>query len=132
MPSASRAFISTGKIHPYSNLEIKNTNIEEISISEMKKRIHNTEQAYFKEAFEQRNHSYFMSLSEGGSWPAWLKSRGAGIRTDRTGSRQASLCPPRPRSTAASRARMPREEKGLHHYEQDKIWLQLQSYSWQY
>ena len=69
----------------------------------MKKHIHNTDQAYIKAACEQREHAYFMSVSEGASWPAWLKSRRAGIRTV---SQQASLCPSRQGSTAAPWARM--------------------------
>lgn len=72
----------------------------------MKKCIHNTDQAYFKETFEQREHAYFMSVSEGASWPAWLKSRRTEIPTDQAGSQQASLCPSRLGSTAVSWAWM--------------------------
>lgn len=48
------------------------------------KRFNNTDQAYFKETFDQKKKkkAYFIIISEGASWPAWLKSRRAGIRKD--------------------------------------------------
>lgn len=72
MLSESQAFHSTDKSCPYSNLRFKGAHIEKISISEARKCTHNSDQTYLKEAFEQRKHGYFMSVSEGGSWPAWM------------------------------------------------------------
>lgn len=72
----------------------------------MKKCIHNTEQAYFKEAFEQSKYGYFMSISEGASWPASWKQESR-IHTDGAWTQWASLCPSHFRSTTASWAWMP-------------------------
>lgn len=57
----------------------------------MQRRIHNTEQAHFKESLEQGKRGYFRSISGGASWPAWLKSRRAGI--DKARPWQTGVCP---------------------------------------